>query len=127
MDLDEIAVQRVGAPGRVDGGVGVGLGGLELLGRPRQSLLEDPQAPFEQPRLGSYIARTVLERDRRLSDQVIGWVDRLVEQGAIEKRFNTPIFQGDGTKKDLLEQVGVAGVDNLSVPLGVAWLWQTLA
>ncbi|QNI72068.1 diacylglycerol/polyprenol kinase family protein [Cyanobium sp. NS01] len=25
-----------------------------------------------------------------------------------------------------LEQVGVAGIDNLTVPLGVAWLWQAL-
>jgi phytol kinase len=24
----------------------------------------------------------------------------------------------------LLEQLAVAGLDNLSVPLGVAWLWQ---
>ncbi len=29
----------------------------------------------------------------------------------LEKRFNTPIFQGDGTKKDLLEQVGVENID----------------
>lgn len=27
----------------------------------------------------------------------------------------------------VLEQVGVAGIDNLTVPLGVAWLWQSLA
>jgi Trk K+ transport system NAD-binding subunit len=27
------------------------------------------------------------------------------------KRFNSPIFQGDGTKKDILEQVGVENID----------------
>jgi amino acid transporter/Trk K+ transport system NAD-binding subunit len=29
----------------------------------------------------------------------------------LEKRFHCPIFQGDGTKKDLLEQVGVENID----------------
>ena len=29
----------------------------------------------------------------------------------IERRFNTPIFQGDGTKKELLEQIGIENID----------------
>ena len=29
----------------------------------------------------------------------------------LEQRFNSPIFQGSGTKKDLLEQVGVDNID----------------
>ncbi len=29
----------------------------------------------------------------------------------LEQRYNVPIYQGDGTKKELLEQVGVANVD----------------
>lgn len=29
----------------------------------------------------------------------------------LAKRFNAPIFQGDGTKKDILEQVGVDSID----------------
>jgi phytol kinase len=38
-----------------------------------------------------------------------------------------PALVGIAVAATLLEQVGVAGVDNLTVPLGVAWLWQTLA
>ncbi|EDY37892.1 dolichol kinase [Cyanobium sp. PCC 7001] len=38
-----------------------------------------------------------------------------------------PALVGIALAATLLEQVGVAGVDNLTVPLGVAWLWQTLA
>ncbi len=29
----------------------------------------------------------------------------------LEQRYNVPIYQGDGTKKDLLEQVGVGNID----------------
>ncbi|WP_087068497.1 diacylglycerol/polyprenol kinase family protein [Cyanobium sp. NIES-981] len=38
-----------------------------------------------------------------------------------------PGLVGIAIAATLLEQVGVAGVDNLTVPLGVAWLWQALA
>jgi phytol kinase len=31
------------------------------------------------------------------------------------------------TAATLLEQLAVGGIDNLSVPLGVAWLWQRCA
>ncbi len=41
---------------------------------------------------------TFIEEDTDLCDE-------------IEQRFNTPIFQGDGTKKELLEQVGVENID----------------
>jgi len=41
---------------------------------------------------------TFIEEDESLCDE-------------LEKRFNTPIFQGDGTKKELLEQVGVENID----------------
>ncbi|MBT4503148.1 MAG: amino acid permease [Gemmatimonadetes bacterium] len=41
---------------------------------------------------------TFIEEDEALCDD-------------LEKRFSTPIFQGDGTKKELLEQVGVENID----------------
>ncbi len=41
---------------------------------------------------------TFIEEDKALCDE-------------LERRFNTPIFQGDGTKKELLEQVGVENID----------------
>lgn len=41
---------------------------------------------------------TFIEEDEALCDE-------------IERRFNTPIFQGDGTKKELLEQVGIENID----------------
>jgi Trk K+ transport system NAD-binding subunit len=41
---------------------------------------------------------TFIEEDGELCEQ-------------LEKRFSTPIFQGDGTKRDLLEQVGVENID----------------
>ena len=41
---------------------------------------------------------TFIEEDAALCDE-------------LERRFNTPIFQGDGTKKDLLEQVGIDNID----------------
>ena len=41
---------------------------------------------------------TFIEEDKALCDE-------------LEKRFNTPIFQGDGTKRELLEQVGVENID----------------
>jgi phytol kinase len=34
---------------------------------------------------------------------------------------------GIGMAAALLEQVAIGGIDNLSVPLAVAWLWSTLA
>ena len=41
---------------------------------------------------------TFIEEDESLCDE-------------LQQRFNTPIFQGDGTKRQLLEQVGVENID----------------
>ena len=41
---------------------------------------------------------TFIEEDQALCDE-------------LERRFNTPIFQGDGTKQELLEQVGIENID----------------
>ncbi len=68
-------------------------------------------------RQGQSIAQRLLARDEyrmmfRSAEHQITFVEEdaeLCEQ--LEKRFSTPIFQGDGTKRDLLEQVGVENID----------------
>ena len=66
---------------------------------------------------GQSIANRLLAKDEvrvmfRSAEHQITFIE---EDGAlcdeIEQRFNTPIFQGDGTKKELLEQVGVENID----------------
>jgi len=68
-------------------------------------------------RQGQSIAKRLLARDEnrmmfRSAEHQITFVE---EDGELckhlEKRFSTPIFQGDGTKRDLLEQVGVENID----------------
>ena len=54
-----------------------------------------------------YIDRAAPESDRRVKDQVIGWVDRLAAQDRIEKRFNS-IFFTHGTSREP-ELAGIAG------------------
>ncbi|MBK1723280.1 phosphate ABC transporter permease PstA [Thiocystis violacea] len=53
------------------------------------------------------IDRAAPEDSRRVNDQVIGWVDRLAEQGRVQKRFNT-IFFTHGTSREP-ELAGIAG------------------
>jgi len=68
-------------------------------------------------RQGQNIAQRLLAKDEyrmmfRSAEHQISFVEEdgeLCKQ--LEKRFSTPIFQGDGTKRDLLEQVGVENVD----------------
>ncbi len=49
-----------------------------------------------------YIDRELPESDRRVSNQVLGWVDQLVEQGRIERRFNMIFFTaGDSREPEL--------------------------
>jgi phytol kinase len=38
-----------------------------------------------------------------------------------------PALAGIAAAATLLEQIAVVGIDNLTVPLGVAWLWQQLS
>ncbi len=68
-------------------------------------------------RQGQSIAKRLLAKDenRRLFRSAEHQVTFVEEDEALckdlERSFNTPIFQGDGTKKDLLEQVGVESID----------------
>ena len=66
---------------------------------------------------GQSIANRLLAKDEvrvmfRSAEHQITFIEEdkaLCEE--IERRFNTPIFQGDGTKKELLEQVGTENID----------------
>ncbi len=40
-----------------------------------------------------HVDRGVPESDRRVKDNQLAWIDRLQEQGRLEKRFNTTFFQ----------------------------------
>ncbi|WP_295399880.1 phosphate ABC transporter permease PstA [uncultured Thiocystis sp.] len=53
------------------------------------------------------IDRDIAQGDRRVKDDMLGWVDRLEKQGRIEKRFNT-IFFTHGTSREP-ELAGIAG------------------
>ena len=75
------------------------------------------------------IDRTLPEAQRNINDETIGWVDRLVAEHRVEKRFNTRFFTG-GDSRDP-EQAGVGGAIAgsfltlvitllLSFPIGVA-------
>ena len=76
-----------------------------------------------------HIDRSVPEEDRRLNDQVIGWVDRLVEEERIEDRFNTTFFTAGDSREPELAGIWGAAVGSfytllvtliLSFPIGVS-------
>ncbi|MBK1694085.1 phosphate ABC transporter, permease protein PstA [Chromatium weissei] len=54
-----------------------------------------------------YIDRTSAQEERRVSDETIGWVTQLEQQGRIAKHFNT-IFFTHGTSREP-ELAGIAG------------------
>jgi phosphate transport system permease protein len=54
-----------------------------------------------------HIDRNAPEANRRVDDRMLGWVDRLVEQGAIKKRFNSGFFTSGDSRQP--EQAGIAG------------------
>ncbi len=76
-----------------------------------------------------HIPRDVPETERRIKDTQLSWIDRLLEQGRIEKRFNTTFFTaGDSREPEL---AGIRGAVTgsfytlivtllLSFPVGVA-------
>lgn len=76
-----------------------------------------------------HIDRSAPEGDRKIKDNVIGWVDTLAEQGRVQKRFNTMLFtNGDSRDPEL---AGIWGAVSgsfftllvtlaLSFPIGVA-------
>lgn len=53
------------------------------------------------------IDRDAAQGDRRVKDEMLGWIDQLEEQGRIEKRFNT-LFFTHGTSREP-ELAGIAG------------------
>lgn len=76
-----------------------------------------------------YIDRTVPESERRVSDRMIGWVDKLQAEGLLESRFNR-LFFTNGDSRDA-ELAGIRGALMgsmytllvtlaLSFPIGVA-------
>ena len=76
-----------------------------------------------------YITRDVPESDRRLSDKQIGWVDALIADEAIEKKFNTRFFTAGDSREPELAGVWGAVVGSfftmavtlmLAFPVGVA-------
>ncbi len=69
------------------------------------------------------------EQNRRISDQQVGWMNQLVEKGALEKKFNTGIFFNGASSRPEASGVGVALIGSfymmlivlvLSLPIGVA-------
>ncbi len=79
--------------------------------------------------LKGHVRRDVPERDRRLNDKQIQWIDQLVAAGRLEKKFNTTFFTaGDSREPELAGIRGaVAGsfltlavTLLLSFPIGVA-------
>ena len=79
--------------------------------------------------LKGFIPRDVPESDRRINDKQIAWVDALIAEGVVEKKFNTRFFTaGDSREPELAGILGaVAGsfftmavTLILAFPLGVA-------
>ncbi|MCB1788218.1 MAG: phosphate ABC transporter permease PstA [Chromatiaceae bacterium] len=75
------------------------------------------------------INRNAPPEDRRLSDQVIGWVDRLDAEGLVMKKFNTGFFLNGDSREPELAGIGGAVAGSfytllvtllLSFPIGVA-------
>ncbi len=75
------------------------------------------------------IPRSVPETDRPISDRQIGWLDRLVEEGAIVERFNTRFFTEADSREPELAGIWGAVVGSfytmvvtlvLSFPFGIA-------
>ncbi len=75
------------------------------------------------------IDRTLPESDRRIKDYQLTWIDRLMEEGRLEKRFNTVLFTAGDSREP--EQAGMKGAIVgslltmlvtilLSFPIGVA-------
>jgi phosphate transport system permease protein len=75
------------------------------------------------------IDRRISQEHRQISDQQIGWVDKLVGEGVMQKRFNTGLFTNTASSQPETAGLAVALIGSfyimlvvvlLSVPLGVA-------
>jgi len=53
------------------------------------------------------IKRDIPEENRPVKDNTIGWVDHLIAQGRVEKRFNFPFFNAGDSREP--EQSGIRG------------------
>ncbi len=72
---------------------------------------------------------TVDEGNRKISNQQIGWMNTLVENGVLGKHFNTGLFVNGASSRPEASGVGVAAIGSiymmlivlvLSLPIGVA-------
>ncbi len=75
------------------------------------------------------IKRAAPESERRLKDKAIGWVDQLIEQGAVEQHFNTTFFTAGDSREPELSGIGSALMGSLyallvtlllAFPIGIA-------
>jgi phosphate transport system permease protein len=53
------------------------------------------------------IDRNLPESERRIKDYQLGWIDKLLEEGRLEKRFNTVLFTAGDSREP--EQAGLKG------------------
>ena len=76
-----------------------------------------------------HIDRNAPASDRRVNDQVIGWIDRLDAQGLVKTKFNTGFFTNGDSREPELAGIGGAVAGSfytllvtlaLSFPIGVA-------
>ncbi len=74
------------------------------------------------------ISRSLPQENRQISDQQISWIDRLVNEGAMQKQFNTGLFTNSASSQPETAGLAVALIGSfyimlivvlLSVPLGV--------
>ncbi|MEZ2131155.1 MULTISPECIES: phosphate ABC transporter permease PstA [unclassified Sinorhizobium] len=72
---------------------------------------------------------TVPEKDRKVSDKQVGWMNQLKESGALHKQFNTGLFTAGNSSRPEAAGLGVALIGSfylmlivlvLSLPIGVA-------
>ncbi|HID01954.1 MAG TPA: phosphate ABC transporter permease PstA [Desulfobacterales bacterium] len=79
--------------------------------------------------LKGYIPRDVPESDRRLTDKQVSWIDQLVADGRLEKKFNATFFTAGDSREPELAGIRGAVVGSLftlavtlllAFPIGVA-------
>ena len=91
--------------------------------------IEVPAASNVDLLIEGRVDRNLPESQRPLSDQQVGWVDQLLEQGVIKRRFNTNLFTNGDSREPELAGVRGALIGSfymmivtamLAFPLGVA-------
>lgn len=79
--------------------------------------------------LKGHVSRDVPESDRRLNDKQVAWIDQLIADGRLEKKFNTTFFTAGDSREPELAGIRGAAVGSLftlavtlllSFPIGVA-------